>query len=181
MKFRETTISGAWLIDPEPRQDERGFFARLWCRDELRERGLSSDFVQCNSSGSVAAGTLRGLHWQSAPHAENKLISCIRGRVFDVIVDVREDSPTFMAWFGAELSASNKTMAYVPQGCAHGYLTLEPDCEVMYPVTAVYHAPSERGLRWDDPAVSIKWPIAPVVISAKDRAWPALRTEGARQ
>lgn len=180
MRFTSTPISGAWLVQPELRQDERGHFARLWCRDELARQGLRGDFVQANNSFSRAAGTLRGLHWQGAPHGEVKLVGCTRGRIFDVIVDVRAGSPTFLKWFGAELSADNRTMVYVPEGCAHGYLTLEGDSEVVYPVTAVYHAASERGLRWDDPAVGIEWPIEPAVVSEKDRAWPDFILEGSR-
>jgi dTDP-4-dehydrorhamnose 3,5-epimerase len=171
MRFLETRIAGAWLVQPEPRTDERGSFARLWCRDDFAKHGLRADFVQCNASFSVKRGTLRGLHYQAAPHREVKLVSCVRGRVFDAIVDVRPESPTYGAWFGAELSADNRTMMYVPEGCAHGYLTLEDSCEVTYPVTAAYHAGSERGLRWNDPAIRIEWPIEPLILSPKDRQW----------
>jgi dTDP-4-dehydrorhamnose 3,5-epimerase len=171
MRFLETRIAGAWLVQPEPRTDERGSFARLWCRDDFAKYGLRADFVQCNTSFSVKRGTLRGLHYQAAPHGEVKLVSCIRGRVFDAIVDVRPESPTYRAWFGAELSADNRTMMYVPEGCAHGYLTLEDGCEVTYPVTAVYAAGAERGLRWNDPAFAIEWPIKPVILSPKDQQW----------
>jgi dTDP-4-dehydrorhamnose 3,5-epimerase len=180
MRFIETPIAGAWLVQPELRADERGHFARLWCRDELAARGLRGDFVQCNNSFSAAAGTLRGLHWQAAPHSEVKLVGCTRGRVFDVIVDVRPESASFLQWFGAELSADNRTMAYVPEGCAHGYLTLEPGAEVVYPVTAAYAAAAERGLRWDDPAVGIVWPAVPEVVSEKDSSWPDLQLERSR-
>jgi dTDP-4-dehydrorhamnose 3,5-epimerase len=171
MRFLETPITGAWLVQPEPRADARGFFARLWDVPVFAERGLRADFVQCNTSGSTARGTLRGLHYQAAPHAEVKLVRCIRGRVFDVIADVRAGSPSLGRWFGAELSRENQTMVYVPEGCAHGYLSLEDDCEVMYPVTAAYQPAAERGLRWNDPAFAIAWPIAVVVVSDKDRAW----------
>ena len=174
MRFLETRIAGAWLVQPEPRTDERGSFARLWCRDDFAKHGLRADFVQCNTSFSVKRGTLRGLHYQAAPHGEVKLISCVRGRVFDAIVDVRPDSPTYRTWFGAELSADNRTMMYVPEGCAHGYLTLEDGCEVTYPVTAVYTAAAERGLRWDDPAIGIEWPLPPAVMSIKDQEWRLL-------
>ena len=155
-------------------------FERVWCRDELATQGLRGDFVQCNRSVSVTAGTIRGLHWQAAPYGEVKLVSCVRGRVFDVIVDVRPESPTFLRWFGAELSAGNRTMAYVPEGCAHGYLTLEADSEVTYPVTAMYHPQAERGLRWDDPAIGIEWPLTPAVVSPKDQSWPHLQVKGIR-
>ena len=178
MRFTQTSIAGAWLVEPEPRGDERGSFARLWCRDEFGKHGLRADFVQCNASSSRHRGTLRGLHYQIAPHEEVKLISCIRGRVFDVIVDLRPQSRTFLKWFGVELSPATKTMAYVPEGCAHGYLTLEDDSEVTYPVTTFYTPGAERGLRWDDPAIAIEWPIAPVVISEKDRNWPDWQSDG---
>jgi dTDP-4-dehydrorhamnose 3,5-epimerase len=174
MRFISVPIAGAWLVEPEARADERGFFARLWCRDELEARGLRADFIQCNNSFSAARGTLRGLHYQAAPHAEAKLLSCTRGRVFDVLVDLRPGSPTFRQWFGAELTAENRRMMYVPEECAHGYLTLEDASEVIYPVTAAYHPESERGLRWNDPAVGIQWPIEPLAMSDKDRRWPDL-------
>lgn len=174
MRFIETPIAGAWLVEPEPRGDERGFFSRLWCRDELAARGLNGNFVQCNNSFSRSRGTLRGLHYQAPPHAEAKLVSCVRGRIFDVIVDLRGDSPTCRRWFGRELTQDNRLMIYVPEGCAHGYLTLEDASEVTYPVTAPYHASLERGLRWDDPAIGIEWPISPSVLSPKDREWPGL-------
>ena len=177
MKFRETTIAGAWLVQPEPRVDSRGHFARLWCREEFARHNLRADFVQCNNSFSIETATLRGLHWQSAPHGEVKLVSCTRGRVFDAIVDVRPESPTFLKWFGVELSSDNRTMVYVPEGCAHGYLTLADNSEVVYPVTAAYDAAAERGLRWDDPAIGIAWPVQPLVISDKDRAWPNWKSE----
>lgn len=174
MRFIQVPIAGAWLVEPEARTDERGFFARLWCRDEFANHGLRADFVQCNNSFSVSRGTLRGLHYQAPPHGEIKLISCVRGRVFDVLVDLRPDSPTFHKWFGAELTAENRRMMYVPEQCAHGYLTLEDASEVIYPVTAAYHQSSERGLRWNDPAIGIQWPIEPVAISPKDQQWPHL-------
>lgn len=174
MRFTETPVAGAWLVEPEPRGDDRGFFSRLWCRDELAARGLNGNFVQCNNSFSRVRGTMRGLHYQTAPHAEAKLISCVRGRVFDAIVDLRPDSPTYRKWFGRELTQDNRLMMYVPEGCAHGYLTLEDECEVIYPVTAAYHASAERGMRWNDLAVGIQWPIEPVVVSPKDQQWPDL-------
>jgi dTDP-4-dehydrorhamnose 3,5-epimerase len=178
MRFIETPIAGAWLVEPEPRADDRGHFARLWDRAEFAAAGLRTDFVQCNNSFSVARGTLRGLHYQAAPYGEIKLISCVRGRIFDLIVDVRPDSPTHLKWFGAELTADNRKMMYVPEGCAHGYLTLENASEVIYPVTAPYQPGAERGLRWNDPAIGIEWPIEPTVVSAKDQQWPPF--DGAR-
>jgi dTDP-4-dehydrorhamnose 3,5-epimerase len=175
MRFLETPITGAWLVEPEARSDERGFFAKLWTAERLAARGLRSDFVECNESGSVRRGTLRGLHYQAAPHGEVKLVRCVRGRIFDAIVDLRSDSPTYLKWFGTELTADNRRMVYVPEGCAHGYLTLEDGCEVMYPVTAPYRPESERGLRWNDPLIAITWPAEPTVLSPKDREWQDYR------
>ncbi len=173
MRFTETTVSGAYLIDAEPRGDERGFFARIWCREDFAAHGLSAEFVQCNDAYSARRGTLRGLHYQAAPHGEIKLMRCVRGSVFDVIVDLRPGSPTHAQWFGAELTADNRRMMYVPAGCAHGYLTLEDDSEVVYPVSTAYHPQAERGVRWDDPRFGIAWPnTTPLTISDKDRQWP---------
>lgn len=174
MRFLPTPIAGAWLVEPEARADARGSFARIWCREEFAAAGLRADFVQSNASFSVQKGTLRGLHYQTAPHGEIKLVSCVRGRVFDVLVDLRHDSPTYRRWFGAELTPESRRMLYVPEECAHGYLTLEDNSEVTYPVTMAYHPESERGVRWNDPAIGIEWPIPPVVISPKDQQWSDL-------
>ena len=177
MTFTDTSISGAYLIGPEPRRDERGFFARLWCRDEFARRGLNAAFVQCNDAFSAQRGTLRGLHYQAAPHQEVKLIRCVRGAVFDVIVDVRPDSTTYLAWFGAELTAENRAMLYVPEGCAHGYLTLTDGSEVVYPVSAPYEPGAERGIRWNDPRFGIEWPLTDgLTVSPKDEQWPDFQT-----
>lgn len=170
MTFTETKL-GAYLIDPEPIGDERGFFARMMCREEFAEHGLEMDVVQANISYSAHRGTLRGLHYQEPPHAEVKMIRCTRGAVFDVVVDVRPDSPTYLEWEAAELTAENRRMMYVPKGFAHGFLTLADDTEVLYPVTAAYAPDSERGLRYDDPALGIDWPIEVEVISEKDQSW----------
>ena len=172
MIFTGTPIDGAWILDLERRGDERGFFARVWCQSEFRSRGLTADFVQCNTSHSVYRGTVRGLHYQIAPHEEVKLVRCIRGRIFDVIVDLRPASASYLRWFGAELTADNRRMLYVPTGCAHGYETLEDDTEVEYPVSAAYVAAAEKGVRWDDPRFQIAWPEPPRHLSGKDRAWP---------
>lgn len=174
MRFLPTPVTGAWLVEPEARSDERGSFARLWCQDDFAAQGLRADFVQSNASFNVKKGTLRGLHYQAAPHGEIKLISCVRGRVFDVIVDMRPASPTYRRWFGAELTPESRRMLYVPKECAHGYLTLEDATEVIYPVTMSYHPESERGLRWDDPTIGVEWPMAPAVISTKDQEWKLL-------
>ncbi len=173
MRFTETTVRGAYLIDPERRGDERGFFTRLWCRDEFAERGLTADFVQCNDSFSARRGTLRGLHYQDAPYGEVKLVRCVRGAVFDVLVDLRRESPTYTRWFGTELTADSRRMLYVPEGCAHGYLTLQDDSEVVYPVSRLYRPEAERGIRWNDPQFSIEWPIKEsLTLSPKDQQWP---------
>lgn len=179
MRMKPTVIEGVHLVDLEPKGDERGWFARVWCRDELKRAGLNGDFVQCNGSYSRDAGTLRGLHYQASPHDEAKLIRCIAGRVFDVVADVRPGSPSYGLWFGIELSAQNRRMLYVAPGVAHGYLTLEDHSEVLYPVTAYYAPDAERGVRWDDPFFSIAWPDAGILtISAKDRAWPDFAPAG---
>jgi dTDP-4-dehydrorhamnose 3,5-epimerase len=173
MRFAETTVHGAFVIDPEPREDERGFFARLWDRDVFAARGLTADFVQCNESFSARKGTLRGLHYQAAPHGEVKLVRCVRGAIFDVLVDLRPDSSTYTRWFGAELTAANRRLLYIPEGCAHGYLTLEDQSEVEYPVSCAYHPDAERGIRWNDPRFAIAWPdVEPLTLSPKDRQWP---------
>ena len=174
MRFTDTPIADLVLIDPEPRVDERGSFARLWCQREFADRGLMAQFVQCNGSVSARRATLRGLHYQAAPFGEVKLIRCVRGTVFDAVVDMRPDSPTYLQWYGVELSAANNRLLYVPEGLAHGYLTLEDDTEVNYPVSAFSTPGAERGVRWDDPLIDITWPIEPVHISPKDRTWPNL-------
>jgi dTDP-4-dehydrorhamnose 3,5-epimerase len=172
MRFIDTRINGAYVVQPEPVGDDRGFFARLWCTSEFGQRGLTAAFVQCNNSFSADPRTLRGLHYQVAPYGEVKLVRCTRGSIFDAIVDLRPDSPTFREWFGVELTAENRTMLYVPEGCAHGYLTLESRTEVMYPVSQPYHPAAERGIRWDDPAFGIEWPGgAPDTLSPKDQRW----------
>jgi len=172
--FRQTEIADAWEIGLEPIRDERGYFARAFCRREFEARGLPGGFVQSNVSFNSRRGTLRGMHLQLEPHAESKLVRCTRGTVFDVIVDLRPASPTCAHWAASELSAVNGRMLLVPPGCAHGYLTLEDDCEVFYQVTAEYHPPSEVGLRWDDPTIAIAWPSRPVCMSARDRDLPDL-------
>jgi dTDP-4-dehydrorhamnose 3,5-epimerase len=172
MIFTETPLPGAYLIDLEKRGDARGFFARAFCRNEFAEHGLEGDFVQINSSLSVERGTLRGLHYQLAPAAEVKLVRCLAGALYDVILDLRPEMPSFGRWFGAELTAQNRRMMYVPRGFAHGFLTLSEDCEALYLVSAFYAPERERGVRWNDPRFAIEWPSAPVVISDKDRDRP---------
>jgi len=171
MNFRQTGLSGAYLIEPERIEDERGYFSRLWCAQEFAEHGLSPRLSQCSVSWNQYVGTLRGLHYQRAPHAEAKLVRVTRGRIFDVIVDLRPASPTLRRGFGAVLDAEDGLMMYVPEGFAHGFQTLEDDTEVTYQISVPYHAPSAAGLRWDDPAIGIDWPDAPAVISERDRGY----------
>ena len=171
MIFTETPLAGAYLIDLEKRGDDRGFFARAFCANEFAAHGLVSQFVQVNNSLTGAPGTLRGLHYQLAPRAETKLVRCIRGAFYDVILDLRAGSPTFGQSFGAELSAENRRMMYVPKGFAHGFLTLTGDTEAFYFVDEFYAPEQERGVRWNDPRFAIAWPSTPAVISDKDRSW----------
>ncbi len=171
MKFHQTPVQGAWLIELEANGDDRGFFGRAFCTEEFKAHGIDMPVVQANLANTVQRGTLRGLHYQVAPAAEAKLMRCVRGSVFDVLVDVREDSPTYLKWFGVELSARNHQALYVPPLCAHGYLTLEDDTDMFYLVSEAYTPGAERGARWDDPAFGIDWPITPVVLSEKDSQW----------
>jgi dTDP-4-dehydrorhamnose 3,5-epimerase len=172
MIFSETPLAGAYLIDLEPRADERGFNARAWCAREFAEHGLEARPEQSNVIFNHRRGTLRGLHYQLEPFAETKLFRCITGAIFDVIVDLREESPTFRQWFGVELTAASRRMLYVPRRFAQGFLTLTDDTELLYQVTACHTPVAERGIRYDDPAFAIRWPSAPVVMSAKDSQWP---------
>ena len=172
MKFSPTRVDGAWLIEPEPIRDDRGFFARLWCEDALREHGLNAVIAQTNVGFSDRQGTLRGLHLQSAPHAEVKLVRCTRGAAFDVVVDLRPDSPTYCAWWGTTLNPENRAALYVPEGCATGYLTLTADTEVYYHTSAPYAPDAAWGVRWNDPTFAIEWPAEPELLSAQDRDWP---------
>jgi dTDP-4-dehydrorhamnose 3,5-epimerase len=171
MIFTETPIPGAFLIDLEKRGDDRGFFARAFCEKEFAAHGLVTSFVQVNNSLTGQRGTLRGLHYQLSPRAETKLVRCIRGALHDVILDLRPGSPTFGQSFGAELSAGNRRMMYVPKGFAHGFVTLTDDAEAFYFVDEFYAPEQERGVRWNDPRFAISWPVTPSVLSDKDRAW----------
>lgn len=176
MIFTPTPLPGAFVIDIEPHVDERGFFARTLCADEFARHVLNPCFVQQSVSWNPRAGTLRGMHYQAVPHAEEKLVRVTRGAVFDVIVDLRRGSPAFGRWFGLELSADNRRQLYIPQGVAHGFQTLQPETEVSYAMTVAFRSESARGLRWDDPALGIVWPECAVrTISAKDRALPFLK------
>ena len=172
MKFLETKLSGVFEIRPELVQDERGFFARSWCQNEFRSHGLNANVVQCNISSSRRKGTLRGMHFQTAPHRETKLIRCTRGSIFDVALDLRPDSSTYKQWTGTVLSMTNHHMLSVPEGCAHGFLTLEDDCEVFYQMSEFYHPETAQGVRWNDPAFAIAWPGDVEVISPRDASYP---------
>lgn len=177
MKFNKSPLEGAYTIDLEKRGDDRGFFARVFCENEFGAQGLETRFVQINNSSSAKRGTLRGMHFQLPPEGEVKVVRCIKGSLYDVIVDLRPDSPTFKQWFGAELSAENRRMMYVPRGFAHGFITLSDDTEAFYLVSAFYAPKEERGLRYNDPAIGIEWPITPTEISEKDQNWPDLGAE----
>ncbi len=169
MRYRELSLAGAFVIEPEAIADNRGFFARTWDGRELAAQGLETTIAQCNISYNAKRGTLRGLHYQRPPHAEVKLIRCTRGAVLDVIVDIREGSPTLLRWESVELTADNRLTLYVPRGFAHGYQTLVDDTEVSYQVSEYYHPESEGGILWSDPQIGITWPVAEVTISEKDR------------
>lgn len=169
MIFKELELKGAFLIDLEKREDERGFFARYFCQSEFNKYQLEVNWKQVNNSLSVDKGTIRGLHFQQAPHSEVKLIRCVKGAIWDVIVDVRKNSKTYGKWFAAELTADNRTMMYVPKGFAHGFISLENNSEILYMVSEPYNPHFERTLRWDDEFHKIKWPIQPLVISEKDK------------
>jgi dTDP-4-dehydrorhamnose 3,5-epimerase len=169
MIFTETPIAGAYLIDLEKHGDDRGFFARVFCRNEFGERDLDTEYAQINNSLSAERGTLRGLHYQLAPAEEVKVVRCVAGALWDVILDVRPGSPTFGRWFGAELTAANRRRMYAPRGMAHGFVTLADDTEALYLVSTSYAPERERGIRWNDPHFGIEWPVTPMVMSDKDR------------
>lgn len=172
MKFIATPLAGAYVIELEKRGDDRGFFARAFCTREFGQLGLATQFVQANNSLSGPRGTLRGMHYQLPPHAETKLVRCIQGAFWDVILDLRSEAPSFGRWFGAELSAANRRMMYVPKGFAHGFITLSENAEAFYFVDEFYSPEFERGVRWNDPEFKIRWPIEPRVISEKDGKHP---------
>jgi dTDP-4-dehydrorhamnose 3,5-epimerase len=172
--FRETALSGAYIIEPEKINDERGSFARVWCRRELEQHGLKGDVAQSNIGFSYRKGTLRGLHFQRAPHAEVKIVRCTRGAIFDVVVDLRPESPTYKRWFGVELNDDNRRMIYVPEGFAQGYMTLADNTEMNYHTSEFYSPDAASGVRYDDPVIGIRWPLAVTVISEQDRNWPLI-------
>ena len=178
MKFESTNVAGAWEIKPTPHEDSRGRFLRAWCVQEFAERAISFAPVQANMGFSHTRGTIRGLHYQIAPALEAKLVRCTRGHVFDVVVDLRADSPTRLQWHGVELSADNANMLYVPEGCAHGFQALSDNSEIHYMASAFYAPLLSRGVRYDDPALRISWPMAVSLASEQDRNWPSLATRG---
>jgi dTDP-4-dehydrorhamnose 3,5-epimerase len=173
--FRETAVPGAFVVEPERSVDARGFFARTFCRREFEALGLNPNLAQCSISWNRRRGTLRGLHYQAAPHAEAKLVRCTRGAVFDVVVDLREGSPTFGRWHACELSAENRSAMYIPEGCAHGFQTLVDDTEALYLISEFHHPESSRGARWDDPAIGVEWPLAVTEMSERDASFPYLK------
>jgi len=175
MRFTETSIAGAWSIEPTPHTDGRGRFFRAWCADEFAAHGIHFVPVQANMAFSHRAGTTRGLHYQVSPYQEAKLLRCTRGAVFDVLVDLRPESATFGRWFGAELTDQNAEMLYIPPMCAHGYQTLVDATEIYYMASTPFAPDAVRGLRFDDPTVNIRWPLAPTVMSDQDGRWPFLR------
>jgi dTDP-4-dehydrorhamnose 3,5-epimerase len=172
MTFVETSIPGVYEIRINAIPDERGFFARTWCRNEFEEHGLESVLLQCNISYNARKGTLRGMHSQAAPFGESKLVRCTQGAIYDVVLDLRPQSPSFKKWIAVTLTGENRNMVYVPKGCAHGFLTLQDQTEVFYQMSEVYNAESARGVRWDDPAFHISWPEKVEVISERDRSYP---------
>lgn len=178
MLFTETDLKGAFLVDLERIEDSRGFFARSWCAREFEERGLNARLVQCNLSRNLTRGTLRGMHYQIAPHEEAKLVRCTMGAIYDAIVDLRPGSPTYLCSFGSVLTAENHRALYVPEGFAHGFLTLTDQSEVSYQMSEYYAPDAARGLRWNDPMISIPWPEPVVVISDRDRSYPDFQPLG---
>lgn len=175
MEFRQTRLDGAYVIELEKHADERGFFARAWCEREFREHGLDARIVQCSISSNRRKGTVRGMHFQIPPFAEAKIVRCTKGALFDIIVDVRPESPTFMQWFGVELTSGLGTMLYIPNGFAHGFQTLENDTELLYQMSEFYSPAHARGFCWDDVAFAIQWPLAVKIISERDRTFPSFR------
>lgn len=172
MIFIETKLKGAFIIEIEKLEDERGFFGRSWCKNEMKEHGINVNILQANISFNKWKGTLRGMHYQVAPHQEAKLVRCSRGNIYDVIIDLRKDSPTFKQWIGVELTQDNYKMLYVPEDFAHGFITLEDNCEISYLMSEFYVPGAGATIRWNDPLFQIEWPSEPVVISEKDKNQP---------
>lgn len=178
MIFQETVLKGAYVIEPELKEDERGFFARTWCQREFSEYGLNTSLAQCNISFNKKKGTLRGMHFQRPPYDESKLVRCTMGAIYDVIIDLRHGSTTFKKWFAIELNADNRRMLYIPEGFAHGFITLTDNTEVFYQMSQFYNPEYADGVRWDDPVFNIKWPIDVTIISDRDRSYPDFKRYG---
>jgi dTDP-4-dehydrorhamnose 3,5-epimerase len=174
MMFTESGLPGVWIIDIEPQEDERGFFARSWCRREFAARGLNPNVVQCNISFNRRKGTVRGMHFQTAPHEEARVVRCTSGSVHDVVIDLRPGSDAYGRWTGTDLTAGNRRMLYVPEGFAHGFQTLEDETEVFYLMSQFFAPAAASGVRWNDPAIAIRWPLPVSVISERDRSYPDL-------
>jgi len=172
MIFHETRLAGVFEIEIEPKGDERGFFARTWCQQEFEDHGLNSRLSQCSVSFNTRKGTLRGMHYQSEPYPETKVVRCTQGSLFDVVVDLRPKSPTFRRWISVTLTAAKRNMVYVPAGCAHGFLTLEDETEIVYQISEFFKPELSRGVRWNDPAFNIGWPAKAEIISERDRTYP---------
>ena len=172
MLFRETTLAGAFIVDIEPHEDDRGLFARTFCSRDFAEHGLCEGLVQCNLSYNHRTGTLRGMHFQRPPYGEAKLVRCVAGAIYDVIIDLRQDSPTFCEWLSVELTSRNRRALYIPPDFAHGFQTLTDRAEVFYQMSEFYHDDQAAGLRWDDRAIGIKWPIADPILSERDSSYP---------
>jgi dTDP-4-dehydrorhamnose 3,5-epimerase len=181
MRFEELPLAGTFVVSPERHRDARGWLARTFCRDEFAARGLVADFVQCSTSFNARSGTLRGMHFQRAPHAETKLVRCTRGAVFDVLLDLRPDSATFRCWHAVELSEANGVAAYIPAGLAHGFQSLTDASEVLYQITERYAPEASAGVRWDDPAFGIDWPILPPIMADRDAGYADYREVAAHE
>lgn len=176
MIFGDTPLAGVYLLDPQPVEDNRGFFARVWCAEEFEERGLDTSIAQCSISFNARRGTLRGMHWQAAPHEEVKIVRCTQGSIHDVVADLRPGSPTYGAWSSFELSAAGRRSLYIPKGCAHGFQTLVDETEVYYAISALYAPGAARGFRYDDSAFAIEWPLPDdAIVSQRDCSWPDYR------
>ena len=174
MIYHYTPIPGVFLIETERHEDIRGWFQRTYCAEEFGDMGMVTNFAQCSTSYNEMSGTLRGLHYQTVPHAETKLVRCIRGAIFDVVVDIRPESPTYGKWIAAELDSAAGSMLYMPEGCAHGFQTLVPNSEVSYQISTPYNAAASTGIRWNDPSLKIDWPLPNPILSEKDRDLPTL-------
>jgi dTDP-4-dehydrorhamnose 3,5-epimerase len=177
-RYFTTGIPGVVVVEPEPFEDERGIFARTWDVEEARALGLDTRLAQCSTSYNRRRGTLRGLHYQAAPFAESKLVRCTSGAIYDVAVDLRQGSATRLSWFGMELTSANRRALFVPEGCAHGFVTITDGAEVFYQISAPYAPEAARGVRWDDPALGVEWPVTPVVMSERDATLPILAEAG---